>query len=388
MKYSTYEITVVIPCLNEQDTLGTCLDKINRVFNEQGYMGEIVVADNGSTDKSVEIALKAGANVIHVLEKGYGNALMSGIESAKGRFILMGDADDSYDFMEIPKFIERIREGYDLVQGCRLPRGGGEILQGAMPWSHRWIGNPVFSFLCRTWFKAPISDVYCGMRCFTKSFYQQLNLRCTGMEFATEMIIKASLCKASISEVAITLHPDGRIKHPPHLRTVRDGWRTLRFFLLCSPRWLFLFPGIALIGAGFFLGLMAMSGFSVGGIAFDVHTLLFACVAVLSGYQAILFAIMSKTFAVNSGIYPNDKFLDLFYRCFNLEKGLLAGLLVFIFGFVLFAWTLWVWKSTGWGELDYAHTMRRAIPSAFMIIAGVQTVTFSFFTSILGLVQK
>jgi hypothetical protein len=244
------EVSVVIPCLNEAETLGTCIEKAARVMREHGITGEIVVADNGSSDDSRAIARRLGAIVVDVESKGYGHALMGGIAAAQGRFVIMGDADDSYDFADIPKFVEKLRQGFDLVLGCRLPSGGGTVLPGAMPWLHRWWGNPMFSLLAQRMFRVKVHDVYCGMRAFTKPFYERLDQRCTGMEFATEMIIKASLFGGSIAEVPITLHSDGRAAHLPHLKTFRDGWRTLRFFLLCSPRRLFLIPGGALILLG------------------------------------------------------------------------------------------------------------------------------------------
>src|SRR6266446_3970273 len=240
------EVSVVMPCLNEADTLDTCIRKAQLAMRGHGIVGEVIVADNGSSDGSQAIALRAGAHLVNVPLKGYGNALMGGIDAARGRFVIMGDADDSYDFLEIPRIVDKLREGFSLVQGCRLPSGGGQIMPGAMPFSHRWLGNPMFSLLVRRWFRAQsIHDVYCGLRGFTTAFYRRLGLRCTGMEFATEMIIKASLFKERIAEVPITLHPDVRRSHPPHLRTFRDGWRTLRFFLMYSPRWLFLIPGAA-----------------------------------------------------------------------------------------------------------------------------------------------
>ena len=233
-----------MPCLNEADTLAICIEKAQRAMREAGIEGEVIVADNGSTDGSQEIAQRLGARVVPVTEKGYGNALMGGIRAARGKFVIMGDADDSYDFLEIPKFVAKLRDGHDLVQGCRLPSGGGKVMPGAMPTLHRWWGNPMFSWLVQRMFRAPIHDVYCGLRGFTKQLYNRLDLRCTGMEFATEMIIKSSLFEVDIAEVPTTLHPDGRKAHAPHLRTFRDGWRTLRFFLMYSPRWLFLVPGM------------------------------------------------------------------------------------------------------------------------------------------------
>jgi glycosyltransferase involved in cell wall biosynthesis len=233
------EVSIIMPCLNEADTLAACIGKARRALNEQEISGEIIVADNGSTDGSQTIAMRLGARLVNVRDKGYGSALMGGILAARGEYIIMGDADDSYDFLETPKFVEKLREGFDLVQGCRLSSGGGVVKPGAMPFLHRAWGNPMFSFLARWWFRSPLHDVYCGLRGFRKDVYCLLDQRCTGMEFATEMIIKASLYGAKIAEVPITLHPDGRKDRAPHLRTFRDGWRTIRLFFMCSPRWLF-----------------------------------------------------------------------------------------------------------------------------------------------------
>ena len=382
------ELSIVIPCLNEADTLATCLKKCQTVMQRHGLAAEVIVADNGSTDVSLDIARAHGARVVPVQNKGYGSALMGGIEQARGRYILMADADDSYDFLETMKFLEKIREGYDLVQGCRLPWGGGTVNPGAMPWSHRWIGNPMFSTFCRTWFGAPIHDVYCGMRMFSKSFYQSLDQQCTGMEFATEMIIKASLFKARIAEVPITLHKDGRIAHPPHLKTVRDGWRTLRFFLLYSPRWLFLIPGALLILLGLLAYGLALPGVAINGITFDLHTLLYGSVMMVCGYQSILFAVMTKTFAMNERLMPEDPRLLGFFKVFYLERGVTLGALAFVVGLGVLFWSLNLWRVSGFGALDYAYSMRRVIPSALLIILGFQTVMFSFFVSILGLAKR
>ncbi len=258
------ELSVVMPCLNEADTLAACIHKAWRAMGEHGIVGEVIVADNGSTDGSQEIAAALGARVVHVSARGYGNALMGGIAASVGRFVVIGDADDSYDFAELPKFVEKLREGYDLVQGCRLERGGGHVMPGAMPRLHRWWGNPMFTAMARSWFQVPVNDVYCGMRGFTQGALREPAQQCTGMEFATEMIIRSSLVHARIAEVPITLHPDGRKVHAPHLHTFRDGWRTLRFFLLYSPRWLFFIPGFALIVVGLVGYCLALPGVSVG----------------------------------------------------------------------------------------------------------------------------
>src|SRR5262245_34326249 len=298
------ELSVVIPCLNEADTLAICVDKAQRALRENGIQGEIIVADNGSTDGSQQIATSHGARVVRVAARGYGNALMGGIAAARGRYVIMGDADDSYDFLEIPKFVAKLREGYELVQGCRLPSGGGRVMPGAMPFLHRWWGNPMFSVLARRWFGAPIHDVYCGLRGFTRELQQRLHQLCTGMEFATEMIIKSSLYGARIAEVPITLHPDGRKAHAPHLKTFRDGWRTLRLFLIYSPQWLFFMPGMLLILLGLIGYGIAMPGVTLRGIDFDAHTLLFSSLSIICGYQAVQFAVFTKVFATREGLHP------------------------------------------------------------------------------------
>jgi hypothetical protein len=269
-----FELSVVMPCLNEAETLEICVGKAQRAMQEHGIHGEVVVADNGSEDGSIAIAERLGARVVHVSERGYGSALMGGIAAAHGRFVIMGDADDSYDFLEVPRFVEGLRKGADLVQGCRLPWGGGTVLPGAMPPLHRWLGNPLFTLMARRMFGVPIHDAYCGMRGFSRECYERLKLRCTGMEFAIEMLVKASLRGERIEEVPITLHPDKRTSHGPHLRTFRDGWRTVRFFLLHSPRWLFLVPGAVLMALGCLGYALALPGISLFGVRLDAHTLL------------------------------------------------------------------------------------------------------------------
>ena len=382
------EVSVVIPCLNEADTLANCIQKAMRALGSYAIQGEIIVADNGSTDACIEIATRMGARVVSVELKGYGNALMGGISQARGKFIIMGDADESYDFEEIPRFVEQLRKGYDLVQGCRLPSGGGRILHGAMPFLHRWFGNPLFSALARRWFHATIHDVYCGMRAFTRAFYDRLDLRCTGMEFATEMIIKAALSRQSIAEVPITLHPDGRKSRTPHLKTFRDGWRTLRLFLICSPRWLFLIPGILLFLLAFLGYAIAMPGFKILGATFDVHTLLVASMAFLLGYQLIIFAILTKTFGISEGLLPPDRRMDLFFKIINLEKGSIFGAASLLCGLALLFVALNEWQSKQFGPLDYAHTMRWVIPGVTMATFGFQTIFSSFMVSIIGLGRK
>jgi hypothetical protein len=377
-----------MPCLNEADTLETCVRKARRALAENDIAGEVLVADNGSTDGSIEIAQRCGARVVPVPAKGYGSALMGGIAGAQGRYVIMGDADDSYDFLETPRFLAKLREGCDLVQGCRLPAGGGIIKPGAMPFLHRWWGNPMFSFLARWWFHAPIHDIYCGLRGFRKDFYLGLDQRCTGMEFATEMIIKSSLRGARISEVPITLHPDGRKAHAPHLKTFRDGWRTLRFFLLCTPRWLFLMPGLGMMFLGLLGYVLALPGVKVGPATLDAHTLLFASLALMLGYQSVWFGLFTKTFAVSEGIMPPDPRLARFLRMVDLEKGLIVGTLGLLAGVLLLFWAAWQWKSVGFGPLNYSHTMRWVIPGATLTTLGFQTVLSSFFVSVLGMQRR
>jgi len=382
------ELSVVMPCLNEADTIAVCVEKALGALKEGGIRGEVVIADNGSTDGSQDIATRLGARVVPVTERGYGSALMGGIASARGRFVIMGDADDSYDFREIPKFVEKLREGYDLVQGCRLPAGGGRVLPGAMPITHRWIGNPMFSALARRWFRAPIHDVYCGLRGFTKRHFESLDQRCTGMEFATEMIIKTSLYGARVTEVPITLHPDGRKAHPPHLKTVRDGWRTLRFFLMYSPRWLFMIPGVLLVLLGLLGYAVALPGLTFRGATFDAHTLLFGSVFILCGYQSILFAVFAKTFAMRAGLMPEDPGLMRFFKYVKLEVGLIAGVVALVSGVGLLVAAVLAWHNTGYGHLDYPVTMRLVVPGATLTALGFQTVLSSFFVSILGMGRR
>jgi glycosyltransferase involved in cell wall biosynthesis len=382
------ELSIVMPCLNEAETIAGCIEKARLGLERAGVRGEIIVADNGSNDDSVVIAERLGGRVVQVEKKGYGNALRGGIQAAAGKWILMGDADESYDFSESARFVDKLREGFELVMGCRLPQGGGTILPGAMPFSHRWFGNPVFSRMARHMFAAPIHDVYCGLRGFTRGLYDRLDLQCEGMEFATEMIIKASLQKARITEIPITLHRDGRTTHAPHLRTIRDGWRTLRFFLVFSPRWLFLVPGFLLALLGLAGYAVAFPRLSIGGITFDAHTLLFSSLAILMGYQSLLFAGCAKTFAMNEGFLPRDARFDQFFKVIYLERGLAIGSLAFVVGVILLAAAVLQWKSVNFGRLDYAVTMRWVIPGATLTALGFQTILSSFFVSMLGMKHR
>jgi len=362
-----------------------CVRKGLEGLSAAGCKGEIILADNGSTDGSQELAAKAGARVVDVQKKGYGAALMGGIEAAQGRYVLMGDADDSYDFREVPRFLEKLRKGAELVQGCRFPSGGGTIQPGAMPWLHQILGNPMLTAICRLFYRVPVHDIYCGMRGFTKELYQRLGQRCVGMEFATEMIIKARLMGARIEEVPITLHPDGRKAHRSHLRTFRDGWRTLRFYLLCSPRWLFLIPGGALIVLGMVAYGLALPGATVFGAKLDAHTLVFGSLFILTGFQAVTFALLAKTYAMADGLLPMDPRVERFYRILPLERGLVLAALVGVAGVSLLGVAVLHWAQTGFGPLDYAKNLRLVIPGATLVALSFQAILFGFFASILGM---
>jgi glycosyltransferase involved in cell wall biosynthesis len=382
------EVTVVMPCLNEADTLARCVAKARGALDEAGIRGEVVVADNGSTDGSPKLAEEAGARVVPVAEPGYGAALMGGIAAARGRFVIMGDADDSYDFREVPRFVEKLREGYDLVQGCRLPSGGGKVMPGAMPFLHYWLGNPLFSSIARLWFGAPVRDVYCGLRGFRKEFQSGLAQRCTGMEFATEMVLKAALARGRIAEIPITLHPDGRRVHPPHLRTFRDGWRTLRLLLLYSPRWMFLVPGLALLALGALGYGVALPGVRIGRVTFDAHTLLFATLALIVGFQSLLFYVATKAFAISEGLLPGDPRLRRLVDFVQLETGLVFAAATCLLGSGLLLVAVNEWRLAGFGRLDYAHTMRWVIPGATLVAIGVQAALASFLVSLLAMQRR
>ncbi len=304
---------------------------------------------------------------------------MAGIAGSRGRWVLMGDADDSYDFLEIPKFVSAMQAGADLVQGCRLPRGGGRVLPGAMPILHRWVGNPVLSWLVRCMFRIPVSDVYCGMRAFTRALYDRLDLRSPGMEFATEMIIRTGLLKSNMSEVPITLHPDGRKSHPPHLRTFRDGWRTLRLFLVFSPRWTFMYPGIALMTLGALGYALALPQARIFGATLDVHTLLVASLAILLGWQCILQAILARIFAGREGMLPLVPRLERV----TVEEGLTLGIVAALVGLVLIMVVVVQWWAGGFGRLNYPETMRWVVPGVSLVAAGFQTMMASMLAGVL-----
>ena len=374
-----------MPCLNEAETLAACIEKARLGLERAGVPGEVLIADNGSTDGSVAIAEKLGARVVRVTEKGYGSALRGGIEAAGGKWIIMGDADDSYDFSRIEGFVEKFREGYDLVMGCRLPGGGGTILPGAMPWKNRWIGNPSLSLVGRVFFRCPARDFHCGLRGFTREAYLRMDLKTTGMEFASEMVIKATLNSLRIAEVPTTLHPDGRSR-PPHLKPWRDGWRHLRFMLIYSPRWLFLVPGLLLVLLGATAGAtLAAAPVHLGQVVFSTGTLAVACMAVIIGTQLVAFGFFTKVFAIGEGLLPQDPKFSKVFQTFTLEKGIGLGLVILLLGMGLLLRSLWIWKLAGYGLLPYAENMGRLLPSVTLIVVAIQIVFSSFFMSVLGL---
>jgi glycosyltransferase involved in cell wall biosynthesis len=376
------ELSILMPCLNEAETLGTCIKKAQKALESLNVQGEVVIADNGSTDGSPEIATSLGARVVHVAEKGYGSALLGGIKAARGKYIIMGDADDSYDFTNLGPFLEKLRADYDLVMGNRF-KGG--IAPHAMPPLHKYLGNPVLTGIGRLFFRSPCGDFHCGLRGFSKAAIQRLDLRMTGMEFASETVVKASLHGLRIAEVPTTLSVDGR-NRPPHLRSWRDGWRHLRFLLLYSPRWLFLYPGLLLMLVGALVsGWLLVGPRVVDGITLDVHTFLYAAMAIVIGYQTVIFAIFTKVFAITEGLLPEDPRLKSLFNYIKLETGILAGALLLAAGIGLSLYALSFWSATSFGPLDPSRTLRLVIPAVTLIALGLQTVLSSFFLSILGL---
>ena len=379
------EVTVVMPCLNEAETLAVCIRKALDCLSENGISGEVIVADNGSTDGSQSIAEAEGARVVPVVARGYGNALMGGIESARGRYVLMGDADDSYDFSALMPFIEKLREGNDLVMGNRF-RGG--IAPGAMPALHQYLGNPVLSGLGRLFFRCPVGDFHCGLRGFSREAIWRMKLQTTGMEFASEMVVKATLLGLRIAEVPTTLSPDGRSR-PPHLRSWRDGWRHLRFMLLFSPGWLFLYPGLLLMIVGLGVGgWLLPEARQLGGATLDVNTLAYSALAVLLGFQSVLFAVFTRTFVSTQGLGPESRTLNKLYRYVTLETGLIVGGVLIVLGFTGSVAATLGWSEVDFGELNPSEVLRQVIPSVLAIALGFQIVLASFFLSVLGLKRR
>ncbi len=376
------EVSVVLPCLNEARTLAGCLEEARAALARAGIAGEIIVADNGSTDGSPGIAARLGARVVPVAAKGYGNALRGGIAAARGRYVVMGDADASYDFSHLPRFVEALRAGHDLVMGNRF---GGGIARGAMPWKNRYLGNPVLSWLGRRFFPTRIHDFHCGLRGFSLAAYRRMDLRTTGMEFASEMVIKAALLRLRVTEVPTVLRPDGR-QRPSHLRPWRDGWRHLRFMLLFSPRWLFLYPGLLLMAGGIAVGALLLPGpLVVGHVHFDINTLLYAAIAVLIGFQAVAFAVLSKFFAIHAGLRAPEARFDRWLRALTLEAGLIAGFLLVVTGLGLSLFSVWLWRQRGFGPLIPSQMLRWVVPGALSLTLGCQVILTSFFLSVLRL---
>lgn len=379
------ELSIVMPCLNEAETLATCIRKARSYLDRSGVSGEIVIGDNGSTDGSQQIATDLGARVIPIPIRGYGAALYGAIFAAQGRYCIMGDSDNSYNFEKLDAFVDKLRQGYDLVMGNRFQGG---IMPGAMPWKNRYIGNPILSTIGKILFRAEVGDFHCGLRGFSKSAFQRMDLRTTGMEFASEMVIKAKLMGMKMTEVPTTLSPDGRSR-PPHLLPYRDGWRHLRFMLLHSPRWLFLYPGYLLI----LLGLAGCAWLLpaprvVYGIEFDVHTLLYGFISVLLGFQFVSFAVFTKVFAISEGLLPEDPRLNRVFRYITLEVGLITGALLVAIGIGGSIFAVSGWAKQSFGALDAGHMLRIVMPSVFSLTLGVQVICASFFLSILGLRRR
>jgi hypothetical protein len=379
------ELSIVMPCLNEAETLAVCIEKAQRYLRTSGVRGEVVIADNGSTDGSQAIAERLGARVVPVRERGYGSALHGGITAARGRYVIFGDSDDSYDFSNLDPFVERLRAGDALVMGNRF-RGG--IEPGAMPPLHRYLGNPVLSAIGRLFFRSPVGDFHCGLRALSRAAYERMAPTTSGMEYASELVIKATLAGLPISEVPIVLHPDGRSR-PPHLRSWRDGWRHLRFMLLFSPRWLFLVPGGLLFGVGAVISAWLLTGGKgIGPAVLDIHTLLVAGLACLLGYQLIVFAVFTKVFAITEGFQPMPDYLSRLFRLASLEIGIVAGAVLSLAGLGALVAATWSWSAVGFGELDPRLTMRQVIPGAILLVLGIQTIFSAFFLSVLGIRRR
>ncbi len=377
------ELTILMPCLNEAETLATCIAKARNFLARTGISGEVLIADNGSTDGSQGIAEAAGARVVPVPERGYGAALNGGIAAARGRYVIMGDADDSYDFSQLDAFVEKLRQGYKLVMGNRF-RGG--IAPGAMPWLHRYIGNPVLSFVGRLFFGTQVRDFHCGLRGFERQAILDLNLRTSGMEFASEMVVKATLSRLTITEVPTTLSPDGRSR-PPHLRSFRDGWRHLRFLLLFSPRWLFLYPGIALILFGLVVGGILLPGplRLPNGVVIDLHTFLVAAMCIVVGLQSVSFALIGRRFATRYGFIPPSGNFHRLLEGITLERMLVVAAGLMLVGFVALGWGLVEWADRGFGPLSASTTMRLMILATTAVVAGFQLMMSGFMSSMISI---
>lgn len=378
------ELTILMPCLNEAETLAICIEKALGFLRRSGISGEVLIADNGSSDGSQEIAARLGARVTHVPEKGYGAALIAGIAAARGRYVIMGDSDDSYDFSVLDPFIAKLRDGFDLVMGNRF-KGG--IAPGAMPPLHRYLGNPVLSTIGRIFFASPIRDFHCGLRGFSRDAMMALELRAPGMEFASEMVVKATMRGLRIAEVPTTLSPDGRSR-PPHLRSWRDGWRHLRFLLIFCPRWLFFYPGALLFALGALVMALLLPGpVSLGAVTLDVHSLLYASGAVVMGFQAMQFWVFARLYGAVTGLLPEAERLNRALSRFGLEAALLLAGAIFLLGLALGGWSLVQWGARDFGALQGAGVMRMAIASVTAMLIGLQLAFGAFFLALLGMMR-
>lgn len=379
------ELTILMPCLNEAKTIGNCIQQAQKFLGDYKIQGEILIADNGSTDGSDQIAQTLGARIVKIKEKGYGNAIRGGITVARGKYIIIGDADESYDFYHLMPFLNKLREGNDLVMGNRF-KGG--IEPGAMPPLHQYLGNPILSGIGKLFFKTPINDFHCGLRGFSKESALKMDLHSSGMEFASEMVIKASLLKMNICEIPTTLSPDGRDR-PPHLQTWRDGWRHLRFMLIYSPRWLFLYPGIFMMLIGLILSTWTFfSPITINSVEFDIHSLLYFNAIILIGFNMVLFSIQSRYYGHRVGLLPKSEKISKFVNHFTLERGLFLGIILIFLGFSMALWAFSIWAQSQFGNINPRSTMRIAIPSISIILMGTQTIFSSFFISILGIKTK
>ncbi|MGD0887980.1 MAG: glycosyltransferase family 2 protein [Acidobacteriaceae bacterium] len=379
------DLTILMPCLNEAETLAFCVRQAAAAIAASGISGEVVVADNGSTDGSQEIARTEGARVVDVATRGYGAALIAGIEAASGKYVMMADADASYHFEHLPRFLPRLDEGYDLVMGNRF---AGSIERGAMPPLHKFIGNPILSTIGRVFFSIPVRDFHCGLRAFRRDSILGLNLRTTGMEFASEMVVKSSLAGLRMTEVPTTLSPDGRSR-PPHLRSWRDGWRHLRFLLLYSPRWLFFYPGLAALLVGLVLSAALLPGpLAIGAYSFDVDTLTYALGLVLIGAHITVFAVSAKVFGTQEGFLPVNPRFERLFKFITLETGLLFGCLLLLIGAGILGYAVFLWHAAGFGHLSPTHMLRLTLPSATLLMLGVEAIFASFFLSLLGLNRR
>jgi hypothetical protein len=386
---SDLDLTIVMPCLNEAETLAICIRQAAQAIRDANLAGEVVVADNGSTDGSQGIALVEGARVVNVPTRGYGAALIAGIEAARGKYVMMADADASYHFEHLPRFLPKLDEGYDLVMGNRFL---GSIEPGAMPPLHRYLGNPVLSAAGRIFFRIPVGDFHCGLRAFRRDRILALNLRTTGMEFASEMVVKSSLAGLRITQVPTTLSPDGRSR-PPHLRSWRDGWRHLRFLLLYSPRWLFFYPGLAALAAGLLLSAALLPGplpihFAGATHTLDVDTLTYALGLVLIGAHIIVFAVSARVFGTQEGFLPRNAAYDRVFQYITLETGLVVGCLLLAAGAGILGYAFHLWHATGFGDLSATRMLRLTLPSAACFMLGVEVIFASFFLSLLGINRR